>query len=278
MSVIPRPAVSSSPAPPSQRQVRVQRWLDGRTEDTLDRVAEELPIALSYNGVPHVVMLATPADIEDLAVGFSVTEAVVERFDEISSLETVREGDGYEVRIRVAGERMAALLQRKRNLFSRTGCGLCGAETMEQAMRHPALVGKGVSVDVAELHATLAGLQSLQSLNAQTGSVHAAAWVLPGRGIQLLREDVGRHNALDKVIGALLRAGTDPTRGYIIITSRGSYEMVLKTATVGIALLVAVSAPTALAIRLAEDAGVTLVGFARARQHVVYSHGQRVVA
>jgi formate dehydrogenase accessory protein FdhD len=270
--------MSPSPGAQSQRQVCVQRWMDGRTESTLDRVAEELPIALSYNDIPHVVMLATPADIEDLAVGFSVTEAVVDRADEISSVEAVREGAGYEVRIRVAGERISALLQRKRNLLSRTGCGLCGAETMEQAMRHPAAVGKGPSIDVAELHATLAGLQTLQTLNAQTGSVHAAAWALPGRGIQLLREDVGRHNALDKVIGALLRAGTDPTRGYIIITSRGSYEMVQKTATVGIGLLVAVSAPTGLAIRLAEDAGVTLIGFARAHQHVIYSHGQRVVA
>jgi FdhD protein len=262
---------------PTIRQVRVQRWAGGVIEDLHDQVADETPIALHFNGIPHVVMLATPADVEDLAVGFSVTEGIVARMEEIQSVEAVRERDGFDVHTRIGGERMTELMSRRRNLVSRSGCGLCGAETMAQAMKSPTPVGTGIRIDVTELHAMLADLQPRQTLNVQTGGVHAAAWVRPGAGIQQLREDVGRHNALDKVIGALLRSGIDPASGYLLITSRGSYEMVQKAAAVGISLLVAVSAPTALAIRLAEEAGVTLIGFARAQQHVVYSHGFRIL-
>jgi len=262
--------------PPLCSEVRVERWADGAVEQALDRVAEEEPVALTYQRTPHVVMLTTPANLEDLGVGFTLSEAVVERPDEIKSVELVREAGRFEVRIGIAGERFAALLQRQRNLSGRTGCGLCGAETIEQAIRHPAPVGAGPAVAVSELHQALIELQRRQPLNAETGSVHAAAWALPGKGIQLVREDVGRHNALDKVIGALIRSGTDPAHGYCIVTSRASYEMVQKAATVGITMLAAVSAPTALAIRLALDARVTLIGFARAHRHVVYAHPQRL--
>jgi FdhD protein len=263
-------------APPLYSEVPIQRWVDGRTEQTLDRVAEEEPVALTYQRTPHVVMLTTPADLEDLGVGFTLSEAVVERPDEIKSVEVIREAGRIEVQISIAGERFAALLNRQRNLTGRTGCGLCGAETIEQAIRHPAPVGRGPSISLAELHQALTELQGRQPLNAQTGSVHAAAWALPGKGIQVVREDVGRHNALDKVIGALTRAGIDCRTGYLLITSRASYEMVQKAATVGIALLAAVSAPTALAIRLATEARVTLVGFARTHRHVVYANPQRL--
>jgi len=263
-------------SPPLFSEVRVQRWMDGRTEQLLDRVAEEAPIALTYQRTPHVVMLATPADLEDLGVGFTVSEAVVQRPDEIKSVELIDDAGSLEVRIGIAGERFAELLQRQRNLSGRTGCGLCGAETIEQAIRHPPPVGRGPRVPLAELHQALSDLQARQPLNAQTGSVHAAAWALPGKGIQLVREDVGRHNALDKVIGALIRSGADCSAGYALITSRASYEMVQKAATVGITLLAAVSAPTALAIRLALETRQTLVGFARAHRHVVYAHPQRL--
>jgi formate dehydrogenase accessory protein FdhD len=256
--------------------VYVQRWSEGVLERVVDRVAEEEPVALTYQRTPHVVMMTTPADLEDLGVGFTLSEAVVERPDEIRSVELVRDPGHCEVQIAIAGSRFAALLERQRNLTGRTGCGVCGAATIEQAIRHPAPVGTGPSLTLPELHQAFIDLQARQSLNAQTGSVHAAAWALPGKGIQLVREDVGRHNALDKVIGALLRAGLDPSRGYLLITSRASYEMVQKAATVGIALLAAVSAPTALAVRLAEDARVTLIGFARAHRHVVYAHPQRL--
>jgi FdhD protein len=263
---------------PAQSTVGVQRWIDGRIELSSDQVAEEQPVALLYSGMPHVVMLATPADLADLGVGFSVSEAIVAAATQIRALRVLPTDGGMEVQIDIPGERLAALLQRQRNLSGRTGCGLCGAETIEQAIRHPGPVGAGVTISSTELHATLAELQTRQPLNAQTGSVHAAGWALPGRGLQLVREDVGRHNALDKALGALLRAGLDPASGYLVITSRASYEMVLKAATLGVTLLAAVSAPTALAIRLALEAGLTLVGFARTHRHVLYAHPQRLLS
>jgi FdhD protein len=270
--------IATPSSPPLFSEVAVQRWIDGRTEQTLDRVAEEEPVALTYQRTPHVVMLATPADLEDLGVGFTLSEAVVSRPDEIKSVELVQDAGSLEVRIGIAGERFAALLQRQRNLTGRTGCGLCGAETIEQAIRHPPPVGAGPRISLTELHQALTELQARQPLNAQTGSVHAAGWALPGKGIQLVREDVGRHNALDKVLGALIRAGVDCSAGYLVITSRASYEMVQKAATVGVTLLAAVSAPTALAIRLATEVRQTLVGFARTHRHVVYAHPQRLQA
>lgn len=276
MSTPPDATSGGSALLPLQCEVRVQRWVGGVTEQTLNQVAEEQPIALTYQGIPHVVMLATPADLKDLATGFTLSEAVVERAAEIRSVEVVSEAGALEVRIAIAPERFSALLRRQRNLLGRTGCGLCGAETIAAAIRHPAPVGKGPGITVAQLHTALAELHLRQPLNARTGSVHAAAWVLPDKGIQLVREDVGRHNALDKVIGALVRAGVDCSAGYVIITSRASYEMVQKAATVGITLLAAVSAPTALAIRLAEETGLTLIGFARENQHVIYANPRRL--
>ena len=262
----------------TSRQVKVRRWRDGSEAAAVDEVAEEAPIALTYHSIPHVVMLATPADLEDLAVGFTVSEGLVADAREISSVDVIPGPDAIEVRIGVASERFAQILRRQRNLTGRTGCGLCGVETVEEAIRRPLPVAAGVRVTSAELHAALKDLESRQRLNARTGSVHAAAWVRPGRGIEVVREDVGRHNALDKVIGALLRAGIDPATGYALVTSRASYEMVQKTATAGIALLAAVSAPTALAIRLADASGLTLIGFARPHQHVIYAGSERLLA
>jgi FdhD protein len=260
------------------RQVAVRRWRDGSDSATVDEVAEEAPIALTYHGIPHVVMLATPADLEDLAVGFTVTEALVDNVREISSVDVIHSADAIEVRLGVASERFSQILKRQRNMTGRTGCGLCGVETVEEAIRRPPPVADGMRVTSAELHKALAALESHQRLNARTGSIHAAAWVRPGRGIEVVREDVGRHNALDKTIGALLRADIDPSTGYAIVTSRASYEMVQKCATAGIPFLAAVSAPTGLAIRLAEASGLTLVGFARPHQHVVYAGGERLIA
>jgi formate dehydrogenase accessory protein FdhD len=257
-------------------EVPVERWTRGASSHTTDLVAEEMPVALVYHDVPHVVMLATPADLEDYAIGFTLSEGLVARADEIRGVEVVQGEASADVKITVAWERFTQLLQRRRNLAGRTGCGLCGAETAEDAIRECAPVPPGVSITAAELHATLAQLPERQLINARTGSVHAAAWVVPGAGIQVVREDVGRHNALDKTIGALTRAGADFAAGYMLITSRASYEMVQKCATVGIALLVALSAPTAFAVRLAQRSGLTLVAFARADKHVVYAHPHRV--
>jgi FdhD protein len=258
------------------REVSVQREQVGAVELVTDYVAEERPVALHYYRLPYVVMLASPADLEDLGVGFTLSEGIVDAADEIRGVELARDGEGLAVHLNITGERLSRILQRQRNLTGRTGCGLCGVESVEEAIRHPAPVPAGVRVSSAEIHAELAKLHSQQPLNLKTGSVHAAAWALPGKGIQLVREDVGRHNALDKVIGALVRSGTDSSTGYLIITSRASYEMVQKAATVGISLVVAVSAPTALAIDLAVKTNVTLIGFARADRHVVYAHPERL--
>jgi FdhD protein len=270
---VPRPLPAELP---TVREVSVRREQGGAVEQVTDYVAEERPIALHYYRLPYVVMLASPADLEDLGVGFTLSEGIVDAADEIRGVELVRDGENLAVHLNIAGERLSKILQRQRNLTGRTGCGLCGVESVEEAIRHPAPVGAGVRVSSAEIHAELAKLQTQQPLNLKTGSVHAAAWALPGKGIQVVREDVGRHNALDKVIGALTRAGTDLSAGYLIITSRASYEMVQKAATVGVSLVVAVSAPTALAIDLATETGVTLIGFARADRHVVYAHPQRL--
>ena len=257
-------------------EVHVERWTPGGITQATDHVAEEMPVALVYHGVPHVVMLATPSDLEDFAVGFTLSEGLVARPDEIRSVEVARGPEVADVKVTVAWERFSELLQRRRNLTGRTGCGLCGAETAEDAIREVPQVGPGVSVSTQSLHEAIDQLASLQPINSRTGSVHAAAWVVPGKGIQLVREDVGRHNALDKAIGALVRSGADFGSGYMLITSRASFEMVQKSATVGISCLVALSAPTAFAVRLAHKAGLTLVAFARRDRHVVYAHPGRL--
>ena len=256
--------------------LEVERWTRGTLTQATDQIAEEMPVALVYHEVPHVVMLATPADLEDYAVGFTLSEGLVARADEIRGVEVIQGAASADVKITVAWERFTQLVQRRRNLAGRTGCGLCGAETAADAIRETPPVPAGVSITSTELHAAIAQLAGRQPINARTGSVHAAAWVVPGEGIQVVREDVGRHNALDKTIGALSRAQADFSAGYMLITSRASYEMVQKCATLGISLLVALSAPTAFAVRLARRSGLTLVAFARADQHVVYANPQRL--
>lgn len=267
-----------SPTPATSCEVTVHRWRDGDVQRVADQVAEELPVALVFNGVPHVVMLATPANLEDLAVGFTLSESIVDSPKEIVSVEASTRDDGnLEVRIGITAAKLSELLRRQRNLTGRTGCGLCGAQTVEDAIRQPVPVQGGVNVDSKSLHDALRDLRDRQEINLRTGSVHAAAWVLPDSGIKLVREDVGRHNALDKVIGAVVRAGGDFKYGYFVVTSRASYEMVQKAVTVGGTLLAAVSAPTAFAIRMAESAGLTLIGFAREHQHVIYAHPSRLI-
>jgi len=270
MSAQPVPAAVSA-------TVEIERWSRGTLTHTTDEVAEEIPVALVYHDVPHVVMLATPADLEDYAVGFTLSEALVAHPEEIRGVEVSCGEASADVRLTIAWERFTELLQRRRNLAGRTGCGLCGAETAQDAIRECTPVPAGVSITAAELHAAIAELAGRQPINSRTGSVHAAAWVVPGAGIRVVREDVGRHNALDKTIGALVRARMDLSAGYMLITSRASYEMVQKCATVGIALLVALSAPTAFAVRLAQRCGLTLVAFARPDSHVVYANPQRIL-
>ena len=261
---------------PSYQQRSVDRWKGDVHENKQDYIAEEVPISLIYNGTPHVVMLATPTNLEDFALGFSITEGIIKNPQELLSARVYNRSNGIEVQLKIPDNRFQGMADKGRNLTGRTGCGLCGASTLKQAIRQPNQVNGDLSLSGAQLRSALTDIKQHQTLNRLTGAVHAAAWVIPGQGIIHLREDVGRHNALDKLIGLLLRTGNDLSAGFVIVTSRASYEMVQKTAWVGITLLAAISAPTGLAIRLADETGLTLIGFARDDQHVIYTHPQRL--
>ncbi|MDO9162568.1 MAG: formate dehydrogenase accessory sulfurtransferase FdhD [Methylococcaceae bacterium] len=261
---------------PSYQQITVDRWQGSQHTQEADFVAEEVPISLIYNGVPHVVMLATPTNLEEFALGFSITEGIIKKTSELLSTRIYNHANGIEIQLKIPDERFVCMSDKGRNLTGRTGCGLCGASTLKQAIRQPAPVHGNLKLTSQDLLTALTQVKQRQKLNKITGSVHAAAWAVPGQGILDIREDVGRHNALDKLIGLLLRSGRDLSEGFVVVTSRASYEMVQKTAFVGITLLAAISAPTGLAIRLANEAGLTLIGFARNEQHVVYAHPQRL--
>ena len=273
------PPPASLPLPAASRDVTVARWREGTLEQVRDRVAEEVPVALSFHGVPHVVMLATPSDLEDLAVGFTLSEGIVAHRDEIRSVEAGQREDGaLEVRIGIAADRFSELLRRQRNLTGRTGCGLCGAQTVEEAIRNPPPVTGSLKIHGQALHEALLDLSGRQAINARTGSVHAAAWVLPESGIQFVREDVGRHNALDKVIGGALLADRLPLHDCgVVVSGRASFELLQKAMMAGIPMLAAVGAPSSLAVDLAEEFGITLVGFLRDDRYNVYSHPERIV-
>lgn len=261
---------------PSYQKSTVERWNGTNQTMQLDYVAEEVPVSLVYNGIPHVVMLVTPTNLEEFALGFSVTEGIIKSAKELLSTRIYNRSNGIEVHCQIPQERFVCLSDKGRNLAGRTGCGLCGASTLEQAVRKPGHVTGSFTLPADELITALADLKQHQQLNQLTGSVHAAAWAIPGQGVVEVREDVGRHNALDKLIGLLLRTGRNFTEGFVIITSRASFEMIQKAAFVGINILAAISAPTGLAIRLAEETGLTLIGFARKDQYVVYTHSQRL--
>ena len=254
-----------------RRSVRAVQLDTDSTCAVVEQIAEEAPIALVYNGVPHVVVMATPIDLENLALGFSLTEAVIESASELGGIEVVPEPTGYSIYMSVPPERVMTIEQRRRNMTARTGCGLCGAQTIEQAMRDVPKVKSGLSIAWQAVARAMKLLPSRQALNAATGATHAAAWANCDGELHLIREDVGRHNALDKLIGALATANIDTAQGFCVITSRASYEMVQKAAMAGIGLLAAVSAPTALAVRIARESGVTLAGFVRAERGVVYA-------
>lgn len=257
----------------------VQRWAHGRQTRVEDCLAEEVPVALSFNGQPFAVMMATPRDLEDFARGFALSEGLVRSAAQVLGIDMYEQLEGLSVDVRVDGEPavLAAGPGHERILPGRSGCGLCGARTLEDAVRQPMPVGHGPSIDAVVLETALAALRQKQSLNAVTGSVHAAAWADTAGGIRLVREDVGRHNALDKLVGAMLAAQVDPEQGFAVVTSRASYEMVTKATSAGVTLMAAISAPTALAVGLARSAGMTLVGFARPGRHVVYTHPHRLL-
>ena len=266
----------------TSQHVSVANWRLGQPSSTDaerdDSIASEVPVALTYNRVSHVVMMATPADLEDFGLGFSLTEGLIGRVDDLQGMRIIPREGGIELAMTITEEWFDRLSTQRRNMSGRTGCGLCGAETIEQALRDPPPVDKTIEVSNGALQKAVTALNSHQPLQAVTGATHGAAWCnLQGEIVQL-REDVGRHNALDKLIGSLFAAGFDPSGGFVLVSSRASYEMVYKAAAAGMELIMAVSAPTSLAVDFAQRSGVTLVGFARPGRHNIYTFKERIKA
>ena len=257
--------------------VQVQRWKAGYLTTADDIVAVETPVSLEYNGISHAVMLASPSDLADFALGFSLTEGILHDASELYACEVVEQEQGLLVQMHIAAERFMQLKNKRRNLTGRTGCGLCGAESLDHAIRHPSPVNHQHVMRASLLFAGMQAMQELQPLQQRSGATHAAAWMDANGMISCVREDVGRHNALDKLIGALVQAKTNFTQGAVFITSRASYEMVQKAASMNIGILAALSAPTSLAIKLAEEANVTLAGFVKQDSHVIYAHPERLL-
>jgi len=254
------------------------RLTAGGGEATDEVVAEEVAVALVYNGVSHAVMMATPCDLEDFARGFSLTEGIVESSSEIYDIEVDTIGRGIEVRIEIAARRMASLQERRRSLAGRTGCGLCGVDSLEAALRTVPRVATVRPVVRQAIERAMTQLPEQQLINRSNGAMHAAGWASPDGTLVAVREDVGRHNALDKLAGALARRGDLGAGGFVVVTSRCSYEMVQKAAAIGAFAIAAVSAPTSLAIETAEQAGMALAAFVRGGRLTVYAHAERITA
>jgi FdhD protein len=260
------------------RTIDRQVWRDGRVSGGPRAIPEETAVALTYNGGTYAVMMATPQDLRDFAVGFSLSEGIVLSPDDIYSLEIVPLDDGIELRMWLAQSRADRLNERRRHIAGPTGCGICGIDSIAEAIRPAAIVAQGRRFSSREIMAAMQGIPPLQAINVETRAVHAAAFWTPGRGIVVLREDVGRHNALDKLAGALAHDKTSAAEGMVLLTSRVSVEMVQKTAAMGAPVMVAVSAPTALAVRMADAAGITLAAIARADGFEIFTHPGRITS
>lgn len=242
------------------------------------QVPEETAVAFEYNGRSHAVMMATPADLEDFALGFSLAEEIVGTAADIENIAVRETPLGFVVNLTVDPLRLLRGSLRSRSMEGRSGCGLCGVDSLVHAVREPRKIETALEVDPAAVAAAFRALPDHQPMNRANRSVHAAAWCAPDGSIRLAREDVGRHNALDKLAGALAKAGIDGSSGAVVVTSRVSVEMVQKTAAIGAAIIMAVSAPTALAIRTAEAAGMTLVALVRGDDFDIFTHPDRVAS
>jgi FdhD protein len=253
-------------------------WHGRRFEPGARVLPEETPVVITYNRVSHAVMMATPADFHDFALGFTLNERIVADPSEIEEIEIVTAPRGaVELRLWINERRMEALDHRRRHLTGAMGCGLCGLDSLEEATRPPPTVPAGLTLRVEDITAACAALAPAQRLSQLTRAVHAAAYWAPGRGLIALREDVGRHNALDKLAGALVSAGDRASAGVLVMTSRISIELIQKAAVMGVQILAAVSAPTLLAVREAEAIGMTLIGIARDDGFEVFTHPDRIL-
>ncbi|MCI5076176.1 formate dehydrogenase accessory sulfurtransferase FdhD [Oricola sp.] len=257
---------------PHERQYRRA----GRAGSGPRMLAEETPVALSFNGVTQAVMMATPSDLEDFAVGFALNEGLVADASDIEQLEVVEVEDGVDLQIRVSDEIGERLAKRRRAMAGPVGCGLCGVESIAEAVKPRRAVDSDFKLAADDIARAMAELTKVQPMNAESGAVHAAGFWTPGSGLVFAREDVGRHNALDKLAGALARSDVDAGEGAVLLTSRVSLEMIQKTAAIGAPIVLAISAPTALAVRTAQDANVTLVAVVRDEDHEIFTHPRRI--
>ena len=240
-----------------------------------DTLAKEVPVALVYNDIAHTVMMCSPRDLEDFAMGFSLTEGIIDKPADIYGIDIEEVCNGMEARIELATRCFVALKDHRRTLTGRTGCGICGAEQIQQVYKNVAKLDRTLTLNVRQFDTCLQQLYEAQELGKQTGSTHAAAFFSTEGKLLAIREDVGRHVALDKLLG--WHAKADKPRGFIVVTSRASYEMVQKTVSCGIEMLIAISAATDLAVQMAEQYNLTLVGFAREGRATIYSGKERLL-
>jgi FdhD protein len=268
-------SATSRVVPPPAQRVSRHAWRNGSTVIGERTLAEEVPVAVSYDGTTHAVLMATPDDLEDFALGFSYTEGIITTAAEIAELAVVSVADGIVLRTWLTGDRSDAFAARRRRFVGPAGCGMCGLESLAEANRAIPIVSYDLQVSRQDIAEAVAALPARQQLNMQTRAVHAAAFWQPDQGL-VLREDVGRHNALDKLAGALLRKSWSAAEGVIVLSSRISIELVQKAAMMRAAIIVGVSAPTALAVRIAEATGLTLVGIARDDGFEVFTHPERI--
>jgi len=237
-----------------------------------DMVVDEVPVALVYNGISHAVMMATPDHLAEFALGFSLSEGIIAHAGECYGIEVENGPAGVAVELEIASSAFMALKERRRSLTGRTGCGLCGVDSLDQVCRPLPQLAPARGFHAAGVRAALAAIGPEQALTRLTGAAHAAAWCGMDGALRIVREDVGRHNALDKVIGAMAQAKADPADGFLLITSRVSFEMAQKASLAGVSALVGMSAPTLAAVQLADKAGMTLLAFARGSDYVCYTH------
>jgi len=274
----PEPGGEALSVPPVVQATPVRRvQRDGATIERIEVLAQESPVALVYNGISHAVMMASPADLEDFAIGFSISEGIADTRADLGAIEVVPVDVGIEVRIELSSRAFRHLKERRRTLAGRTGCGLCGVDSLEQAVRQMQPVSSDLKIELERIYRAMENLPDQQTHNRAARSLHAAAFATPDGALRIVREDVGRHNALDKLIGAMLRGGLEPGSGICLITSRCSHEMVQKAVIAGFPVLAAVSAPTLMARRLAEAHNLTLIALMRRDSALLVTHPERIV-